>query len=173
MENDWFRTRADGNGALEVWLPGTRLEKRVWVLLPAVLGLGFLVSSAPVPLRLVGCGALLACAYVLLRLSEVGVRLTADGVTVVDVLHRRHVGWGEFMGFLGERSGPEGRCVVARRDGSVVRLPGYLEADEMNPTDGESDVSAIDELNRLAGEVRRDAEHATELRERGFVSLVR
>ena len=171
MENGWFRTRGDGSGALEVWLPGSRLEQRVGVLLPAVLGLGFLVASAPVLIRLVGCSALLGCAFALLRLTKIGVRLAGDGVTVIDVRRTSHVGWGDFIGFLGERSGPEGRCVVARRDGSVVRLPGYLEADEMNPTDGESDVSAIDELNALAARVRREAERAAELRERGFVSL--
>ena len=157
MDNVWFRTRADKSGALQVWLPKSKLRK--WLtLVPAVLGVSFLFSSsAPVGFRLLGFAALFSCALAFPRLSELGLTLSADGVAVVDLRRARRVAWDDVMGFVGDRTGGGGHCLLVRRDGSTIPLAGILEAEEMSAGEGEGDLSAIDELNAIVERYRRGA----------------
>ena len=155
MDNVWFRTRAHKSGALQVWLPKSKLERKWLTLVPAVLGVSFLFSSAAVGFRLLGFAALFSCAVAFLRLSGLGLTLSRDGVAVVDLRRARKVTWDDVMGFVGDRTGGGGHCMLVRRDGSTIPLPGILEAEEMNSGEGEGDLSAIDELNAIVERYRR------------------
>ncbi len=157
MGNVWFRTRVDKSGALQVWLPKSKLERKWLTLVPAVLGVSFLFSSAAIGLRLLGFAALFSCALAFLRLSELGLTLSAEAVTVVDLRRARKVPWDDVMGFVGDRTRGGGHCMLVRRDGSTIPLPGILEAEEMNAGEGDGDLSAIDELNAIVERYRKGA----------------
>lgn len=149
-----FRTR-ERDGSLELWMPGWRLDVRVAPLVPLALAIGFAISSLGLPLKIVGCGGLLATSYFLVRLTRLGIRLRPEGVQVVNVLRTTRVAWKEFSAFVGERSQHDGRLAVLRADGEKVLSAGTLTGEEMNPIGEEGDLSAVDELNRLAEGYRR------------------
>jgi hypothetical protein len=150
-----FRTRETRDGAVEVWAKGWRLESQVPALVPAVISVAFLLSPFPVPVRALGAAALLAGAWIVLRMSRIGFRIDVAGVQVLDVVRTRRVVWDRFDGFVGERNEHEGRCVLLTTDGERIASPGTLDPDEMDPFWAEGDVSAVDQLNRLATRLRR------------------
>ena len=150
-----FRTRVARDGAVEVWARGWRLESQVPALIPAVLGLAFLLSPFSILVRAVGCAGFMVCAYGTLRMSRLGFRFDGKGVTVVDVVRTRRLAWASFAGIVGERNEHEGRCVILATDGTRVRSPGTLDPDEMDPYWAEGDISAVDQLNRMASRLRR------------------
>ena len=150
-----FRTRETRDGAVEIWAKGWRLESQVPALVPAVISVAFLLSPFPVPVRALGAAALLAGAWVVLRMSRIGFRIDVAGVQVLDVVRTHRVMWDRFEGFVGERNEHEGRCVLLTTDGDRIASPGTLDPDEMDPFWAEGGVSAVDQLNRLATRVRR------------------
>lgn len=150
-----FRTRVAGDGAVEVWARGWRLESQVPALVPVVLGLAFLLSPFPLVIRAAGCAGLLVCSYCTLRLTRLGFRFDARGVSVIDVMRTHRLAWDSFEGIVGERNEHEGRCVVLATDGHRLRSPGTLDPDEMDPFWAGADVSAVDQLNRLAARLRK------------------
>jgi hypothetical protein len=165
-----FRTRETRDGAVEVWAKGWRLESQALALVPAVIAAAFLFSPFPVPVRALGAAALLAGAWIVLRMSRIGFRIDVAGVQVLDVLHTRRVVWDRFGGFVGERNEHEGRCVLLTTDGERIPSPGTLDPDEMDPFWGEGDVSAVDQLNRLATRLRRSMTSGSPPRAEGHVA---
>jgi hypothetical protein len=149
-----FRTRVRRDGAVEVWVKGWRLESQVPVFIPALLSILFLFAPFPPAVRAIGCGVLIVCAYGTLRVTTLGFRFDARGITVVDVIRTTRVDWPRFAGFVGERNEHEGRCVVLASDGQRVRSPGTLEPDLMDPFWTDDEVAAVDQLNRLASRLR-------------------
>jgi len=149
MDETWLRSRRGDDGSMELWGPGWRLEHRLVPILPLALGIGFLfaTSSVGVPIRLAGSLSLIAVAFVCQRLSHTGLRITANAITVVNLRASVWVPWEDFVGFVGERSGQGGRCVLVRRSLDPVPLSGSLDGEEMNPYGEEGDLSMIDELN--------------------------
>lgn len=145
-----FRTRVARDGAVEVWARGWRLESQVPVLIPALLAIAFLFSPFPLAVRAAGCATLILCTYGTLRLTRLGFRFDIRGITVIDVIKTHTLDWGRFAGIVGERNEHEGRCVVLANDGERVRSPGTLEPEVMDPFWAEGEVSAVDQLNRLA-----------------------
>ncbi len=91
----------------------------------------------------------------MLRMSRLGFRVDVAGVQLVDVVRTHRVVWDRVAGFVGERNGHEGRCVLLTTDGDRLRSPGTLDPDEMDPFWAEGDVSAVDQLNRLMVRLRR------------------
>jgi hypothetical protein len=150
-----FRTRVLRGGAVDVWAKGWRLGSQVPTLVPAVLGAAFLLSPFSLTIRALGCGVLLACSWLTFRLSRLGFEVDARGLTVHDVFRSTRIAWETYEGFVGERNEHEGRCVILLSDGSRVRSPGTLDPDEMDPYWSDGDASAIDQLNRLVGRLRR------------------
>lgn len=151
-----FRTRVLRGGGVDVWAKGWRLGSQVPTLVPAGLGAAFLLSPFSLTIRLLGCAVLLGCSWLTFRLSRLGFEVDARGVTVHDVFRSTRIPWDRYEGFVGERNEHEGRCVVLRTDGSKVRAPGSLDPDEMDPYWGDGgDASAVDQLNRLVGRLRR------------------
>jgi hypothetical protein len=65
------------------------------------------------------------------------------------------VPWRDFIGFVGERSSQDGRCVLVCKNGESIPLSGTLDAEALNPYGEEGDLSAIDELNRAVDRFRR------------------
>ncbi len=157
----WLRHKNSEGGAVEIWARGWRLEVRVLPLLPLVLGGGFLFSPAPLPIRAVGAAALIAVAIVCERLTRAGIAITPDSLVIVNLRRTHRVPWEEVIGFVGERSEQDGRCVLVRKSGEPIRLSGSLDGEELNPYGEEGDLSAIDELNltieRFRGHVERAA----------------
>ena len=100
--------------------------------------------------RALGSAVLIACSYGTLRLTKLGFRFDARGVSVIDVIRTRRLEWSRFAGVVGERNEHEGRCVVLATDGRRIRSPGTLEPDQMDPFWIDGEVSAVDQLNRLA-----------------------
>lgn len=149
-----FRTR-ERDGSLELWMQGWRLDVRVAPLVPLVLAVGFAISSIGLPVKIVGCAALLGTGYFLVRLTKLGVQLRPEGVQVVNVVRTVRVDWKDFAAFVGERSQHDGRLAVLRADGQRIVTAGALTGEEMNPIGEEGDLSAVDELNRLAERYRR------------------
>ncbi|HEV8564064.1 MAG TPA: hypothetical protein VGR41_04065 [Actinomycetota bacterium] len=159
MDKGWLRARRGEDDSLEVWAPGWRLEARALPLLPLTLAIGFLYSPAPIVLRALGALALGAVAIVCQRLTRIGLRITANAVTIVNLRGSYWVPWRDFMGFVGERSSEDGRCVLVRKSGDPIPLSGSLDAERMNPEGEEGDLSAIDELNRAVDRFRREITH--------------
>lgn len=149
-----FRTR-ERDGSLELWMQGWRLDVRVAPLVPLVLAVGFAISSIGLPVKIVGCAALLGTGYFLVRLTKLGVQLRPEGVQVVNVVRTVQVDWKDFAAFVGERSQHDGRLAVLRADGQRIVTAGALTGEEMNPIGEEGDLSAVDELNQLAERYRR------------------
>ena len=102
--------------------------------------------------------------------ARIGFRIDVAGVQVLDVLHTRRVVWDRFGGFVGERNEHEGRCVLLTTDGERIPSPGTLDPDEMDPFWGEGDVSAVDQLNRLATRLRRSMTSGSPPRAEGHVA---
>ena len=150
-----FRTRMARDGAVEVWARGWRLESQVPALVPTVIAIGFLFSPFPLHVRAAGAAVLFGCAWVMLRMSRLGFRVDVAGVQLIDVMRTHRVVWDRVAGFVGERNGHEGRCVLLTTDGDRLRSPGTLDPDEMDPFWAEGDVSAVDQLNRLMVRLRR------------------
>jgi hypothetical protein len=150
-----FRVRRHENGDVEVWAQGWRLEVRFLSLVPALLAVGFALSSIFLPVRLLGCAGLLGAALVLHRLTEVGIRMGAAGLTFNDLLRSRQIAWDDAVSFMGERTRHDGKLVLLRPDGSTITAPGSLTGEEMNPFGDEGDLSAVEELNRMTERFRR------------------
>ncbi|HWC71552.1 MAG TPA: hypothetical protein VG993_10350 [Actinomycetota bacterium] len=150
-----FRTRATRDGAVEVWTKGWRLESQVPAMVPALIAMAFLFSPFPVPVRALGAAALLAGAWIVLRMTRIGFRIDVAGVQVIDVIRTHRVMWDRFEGFVGERNEHEGRCVLVTTDGRRIPSPGTLDPDEMDPFWAQGEVSAVDQLNRLTMRLRR------------------
>jgi hypothetical protein len=150
-----FRTRVARDGAVEVWAKGWRLESQVPVLVPAVIAAGFLFAPFSLSVRALGAALLLACSWIVLRMTRLGFRIDVAGVQVIDVVRTHRVVWDRLDGFVGERNEHEGRCVLLTTDGRRVRSPGTLDPDEMDPFWAEGEVSAVDQLNRLVARLRR------------------
>ncbi|HVF07010.1 MAG TPA: hypothetical protein VNC60_00375 [Actinomycetota bacterium] len=150
-----FRTRVARDGAVEVWARGWRLESQVPALVPTLIAVGFLFSPFSLHVRTAGAVVLFACAWVMLRMSRLGFRVDVAGVQLVDVVRTHRVVWDRVAGFVGERNGHEGRCVLLTTDGYRLRSPGTLDPDEMDPFWAQGDVSAVDQLNRLMARLRR------------------
>jgi hypothetical protein len=155
MDQGWLRARREDDGSLELWAPGWRLGSRTLPLLPLMIGIGFMYSPAPFVLRILGASALGALALVCQRLTRIGLRLTANAVTIVNLRGSHWVPWRDFIGFVGERSSQDGRCVLVRKEGDPIPLSGGLDAEALNPYGEEGDLSAIDELNRAVDRFRR------------------
>ena len=149
-----FRLRDDRSGGLEVWAKGWRLELRVLPLVPVVMAAAFLVSPASVPVRVLGAVLLLGCAWVCRRLTKLGIRLTEQGVEVVDVLHTTRVPWADVIGFVSEPGAHETHCVLVGEHDLRIKTPGTFDAEEMGAYEN-AERSPIDELNRLLWSVRR------------------
>jgi PH (Pleckstrin Homology) domain-containing protein len=150
-----FRTRTAGDGSLEIWAPGWRLESTLYALIPAGLAVGFVLAPMPMPMRAGGALLLLASCLVVLRMTKPGLLLSPEAVTIVGVARRRRVPWEEFSGFMGERRHDEGRVLLVLSDGERTPLPGTLDPSELDPYGEEGEVlSAVDQLNRLGERVR-------------------
>lgn len=156
MNEGWLRARRGDDGSMEVWAPGWRIAPRALPLLPLLVGIGFFYSPAPLVLRALGGVALVTVAFVCQRLTRIGLRLTTNAVTIVNLRDSHWVPWRDFVGFVGERSSESGRCVLVRKEGEPIPLSGTLDAESMNPYGEEGDLSAIDELNRAVDRFRRD-----------------
>lgn len=156
MENAWLRTNRGDDGSMEVWVRGWRLEQRMVPAVPLLLALGFPFASAPVPFRVAGAIALLAVALMCQRLTRTGIRITSNAITIVNLRSTVWVPWEDFIGFVGERSGHDGRCVLVRTSGEPVTLSGSLDGKELNPYGTEGDLSMIDELNLAVAKFRRE-----------------
>jgi hypothetical protein len=158
MDDSWLRTKRVDDGSMEVWVRGWRLEHRAVPALPLLLGIGFLfaTSSVGIPIRVAGSLALLGVAFVCQRLTRTGIRVTANAITIVNLRSTAWVPWGDFIGFVGERSSHDGRCVLIRTSGVPVPLSGSLDGEELNPYGAEGDLSMIDELNRAVATFRRE-----------------
>jgi hypothetical protein len=156
-----FKIRRHENGDVEVWAQGWRLEIRFLSLVPALLAVGFALSTIFLPVRMLGCAGLLGAAFVLHRLTEVGIRMDAAGLTFHDLLRTRRIPWDEAVAFMGERTRHDGKLVLLQRDGSTLTAPGSLTGEEMNPIGDEGDLSAVEELNRMMDRFRRGLPVAT------------
>jgi hypothetical protein len=143
------------DGAIEVWARGWRLETRALVILPVALAAAFAIAPVPVVLRVLGVGVLAACTWFTVRLGRLGFRLSEIGVEVVEFRHTVRVPWDDVAGFVGERTGHDGRAVLMTEGGRRVPAPGTFDAEEMDPYGDEGTESIVDELNRLVWAVRR------------------
>jgi Bacterial PH domain len=150
-----FRTRTAGDGSLEIWARGWRLESTLYALIPAGLAVGFVLAPMPMPMRAGGALLLLASCLVVLRMTKPGLFLSLDAVTIVGVARRRRVPWEDVSGFMGERRHDEGRVLLVLSDGERMPLPGTLDPSELDPYGEEGEVlSAVDQLNRLGERAR-------------------
>jgi hypothetical protein len=149
-----FRVQPHGD-SLDVWMPGWRLRFRLAPLLPLALAAAAALSSVPVALKVVLVGALLGTSFVLVRLTRIGLRFGPEGIAIHNVWRSHRVGWEELSAFVGDRTTHDGRVAVLRTDGTRVATSGGLTGEEMNPIGAEGDLSAIDQLNRLAEGYRR------------------
>ena len=150
-----FRTRTAGDGSLEIWARGWRLESTLYALIPAGLAVGFVLAPMPMPMRAGGALLLLASCLVVLRMTKPGLLLSADAVTIVGVARKRRVPWLDVSGFMGERRHDEGRVLLVLSDGERMPLPGTLDPSELDPYGEEGEVlSAVDQLNRLGERAR-------------------
>jgi hypothetical protein len=150
-----FKIRRHGNGDVEVWAQGWRLEIRFLSVVPALLAVGFALSTIYLPVRMLGCAGLLGAAFVLHRLTEVGIRMDASGLTFHDLIRTRRIPWDDAVAFMGERTRHDGKLVLLLREGSTLTAPGSLTGEEMNPIGDEGDLSAVEELNKLMDRFRR------------------
>ena len=96
-----FRTRVAGDGGVEVWARGWRLESQTPALIPAVLAIGFMLAPFSLTVRVLGSAVLIACSYGTLRLTKLGFRFDARGVSVIDVIRTRRLEWSRFAGVVG------------------------------------------------------------------------
>jgi hypothetical protein len=150
-----FRTRPTGDGSLEVWARGWRLDSPLYALIPAGLALMFLLSPMPVPMKIAGAAIMLGATLFVSRLTKPGLLLSREAVTVVGVVQTRRFAWEDVSGFMGERRHDEGRILLVLADETRVPLPGTLDPGELDPYGEEGEVlSAVDQLNRLGERAR-------------------
>jgi hypothetical protein len=151
-----FRTKKNPDGSLDVWAPGWRLGVRFAPLMPLVLAAGFLISSLPGPVRASFSIVLLGCAFVLQRLTTIGIVLTRDDVRLVGIFRATRTPWTQISGFVGERDAHEGRPALLLDSGERLKAPGALGVEAMDAFwEGGAD-SAIDELNRIVRTFREE-----------------
>jgi Bacterial PH domain len=150
-----LRLRRAKDGAVEVWARGWRLEARAFVIVPLALAVAFAIAPVPLVLRVLGLGVLAVCTWLTVRLGRIGIRLSEAGVEVVEVRHTVLIPWEDVAGFVGERTGHDGRAVLMTESGKRVPAPGTFDAEEMDPFGDEGEESIVDELNRLVWAVRR------------------
>ncbi|MGH7541121.1 MAG: hypothetical protein ACRELC_08990 [Gemmatimonadota bacterium] len=145
-----FRTRTTGDGSLEVWAHGWRLESQLYALIPVGLSLMFLVSPMALAMRGGGAIVMVGAALVVFRMTKPGLLFDHDAVTIVSVVRRQRFGWDAVSGFMGERRHDEGRVLLVLEDERQVPLPGTLDPSELDPYGDEGEtLSAVDQLNRL------------------------
>ena len=127
MREGFLRATRGKDGSMQLWARGWRLETRALPAVPLVLAIGFMYSPAPILIRSAGAAALMAVAFVCQRLTRVGLRITENAITVVNLRKAYWVPWSDFIGFVGERSSRDGRCVLIRKTGDPIPLSGALE----------------------------------------------
>ena len=159
-EDGSFRTRTTGDGSLEVWARGWRLESQLYALIPIGLALMFLLAPMSPVMRVIGAIVMVAAALLVFRMTKLGLVFRREAVTVIGVVRSRSFPWGSVTGFMGERRHDEGRVNLVLSDGAQVGLPGTLDPSELDPYGDEGEaLSAVDQLNRL-GERARDGDLA-------------
>jgi hypothetical protein len=150
-----LRVRRHDNGDMDVWVKGWRLEIRFLFLIPAMLAVGFALSSIFLPFRILFSAGLLGVAFFVHRLTQVGIRMSATGLTFNDLVRTRQIPWEDVVTYMGERTRHDGKLVLLQRDGSTVPAPGSLTGEDMNPIGDEGDLSVVEELNRLTERYRQ------------------
>ncbi|MDP9330236.1 MAG: hypothetical protein M3P11_06335 [Actinomycetota bacterium] len=151
-----FRTKKNPDGSLDVWAPGWRLGIRFAPFMPLVLAAGFMISSLPGLVRASFSIVLLGCAFLLQRLTTIGIVLTRDEVRLVGIFRATRTPWAQVSGFVGERDAHEGRPALLLDSGERLKAPGALGVEAMDAFwEGDAD-SAIDELNRIVRTFRED-----------------
>jgi hypothetical protein len=156
-----FRTRPTGDGSLEVWARGWRLDSPLYALIPAVLAVGFVLAPMPIPMRILGAAVMGGAGFFAVRLTKLGLLLSTDAVTVVGVVQTHRFEWEHVSGFMGERRHDEGRILLVLDDEQRIPLPGSLDPSELDPYGEEGEMlSAVDQLNRL-GERARSGQPAS------------
>jgi hypothetical protein len=150
-----FRTRTLGDGSLEVWARGWRLESPLYALIPVGLALMFLLAPMPLAMRGGGAIVMLGAGLFVFRLQKPGLLFAENAVTIVGVVRTRHYPWEDVSGFMGERRHDEGRVLLILEGDVRVPLPGTLDPSELDPYGEEGEVlSAVDQLNRLGERAR-------------------
>jgi hypothetical protein len=150
-----FRTRPTGDGSLEVWARGWRLESQVYALIPMGLSLMFLLAPMPLAARGFGALVMLLATLAAFRMTKPGLFLARDAVSIVSVVRTQRFPWDAIGGFMGERRHDEGRVLLVLADGRQVPLPGTLDPGELDPYGDEGEaLSAVDQLNRLGERAR-------------------
>jgi hypothetical protein len=166
-----FRTRPTGDGSLEVWARGWRLDSPLYALIPAVLALGFLLAPMPIPMRVLGAAVMGGAAVFAIRLTKLGLLLSPEAVTVVGVVQTHRFGWDRVSGFMGERRHDEGRILLVLDDEQRIPLPGSLDPGELDPYGEEGEMlSAVDQLNRLGERARSGQTSASTARPAEFIA---
>jgi hypothetical protein len=166
-----FRTRPTGDGSLEVWARGWRLDSPLYALIPAVLAVGFVLAPMPIPMRIVGAAVMGGAGIFAIRLTKLGLLLSTDAVTVVGVVQTHRFGWDRVSGFMGERRHDEGRILLVLDDEQRIPLPGSLDPGELDPYGEEGEMlSAVDQLNRLAERARSGQTSASVARPAEFIA---
>jgi hypothetical protein len=150
-----FRTRPTGDGSLEVWARGWRLDSPLYALIPAGLAVMFVLAPMPIVMKVIGAAILLAAGVFVFRLTKPGLRFAADAVTIVGVVRTQVFPWESIGGFMGERRHDEGRILLVLADDTRVPLPGTLDPGELDPYGEEGEMlSAVDQLNRMGERAR-------------------
>lgn len=150
-----FRTRPTGDGSLEVWARGWRLESQLYALIPMGLSLMFLFAPMAAGMRVVGASVMLLATLFAFRMTKPGLLLSGEAASIVSVVRTQRYPWAEVGGFMGERRHDEGRVLLVLEDGRQIPLPGTLDPGELDPYGDEGEVlSAVDQLNRLGERAR-------------------
>jgi hypothetical protein len=145
-----FRTRVAGDGSLEVWARGWRLESQLYALIPMGLALMFLVAPMSAPMRALGAVVMLGATLVVFRMTKPGLVLTREAVSIVSVVRTQRFPWEQVSGFMGERSHDEARILMMLGEENFIALPGTLDPAELDPYGDEGqELSAADQLNLL------------------------
>jgi hypothetical protein len=166
-----FRTRPTGDGSLEVWARGWRLDSPLYALIPAGLALMFVLSPMPITMRIGGAVVMLGAALFVFKLTKPGLLLSKDAVTIVGVLQTHRFPWDTVSGFMGERRHDEGRILLVLDDERRIPLPGTLDPGELDPYGEEGEVlSAVDQLNRLGERARSGQVAASVARPAEFIA---
>jgi hypothetical protein len=145
-----FRTRIAGDGSLEVWARGWRLESQLYALVPMGLALMFPLAPMSLPMIAVGAVVMLAATFLVFRMTKPGLWLTDETVSIVSIVRTQRFEWNEVSGFMGERGHDEARLLLVLEDERRIPLPGTLDPAELDPYGDEGqELSAADQLNQL------------------------